>query len=70
MWRSRRARPNTEIVYTSKYPAYWELCDTLRDATTTKKALFYLYACNLARIAGFKELSPRGSVGRCSARRT
>ena len=42
-----------------KYPEYWELRDAmvaLWYATTTKKAPFYLYACNLARIAGFKEL--------------
>ncbi len=42
-----------------KYPEYWELRDAmvlLWNATTTKKAPFYLYACNLARIAGFKEL--------------
>jgi hypothetical protein len=42
-----------------KYAAYWELRDAmvaLWYATTTKKAPFYLYACNLARIAGFKEL--------------
>ncbi len=42
-----------------KYPEYWELRDAmvaLRYATAAKKAPFYLYACNLARIAGFKEL--------------
>jgi hypothetical protein len=42
-----------------KYPEYWELRDAmveLWNATEAKKAPFYLYACNLARIAGFKEL--------------
>ncbi len=42
-----------------KYPEYWELRDAmvaLWDATAAKRAPFYLYACNLARIAGFKEL--------------
>ena len=42
-----------------KYPEYWELRDAmvlLWYATATQKAPFYLYACNLARIAGFKEL--------------
>ena len=42
-----------------KYPEYWELRDAMVElwyATEAKKAPFYLYACNLARIAGFKEL--------------
>ena len=43
----------------AKYAAYWELRDAmvlLWYATETQQAPFYLYACNLARIAGFKEL--------------
>jgi hypothetical protein len=42
-----------------KYAAYWELRDAmvlLWNATEAQKAPFYLYACNLARIAGFKQL--------------
>ncbi len=42
-----------------KYAAYWELRDAmvlLWDATAAQKAPFYLYACNLARIAGFRRL--------------
>ena len=51
--------PEQRRASRAKYAAYWELRDAmvaLWDATTTKKAPFYLYACNLARIAGFKEL--------------
>ena len=42
-----------------KYGGYWELRDAmvaLWKATEKQKAPFYLYASNLARIAGFKEL--------------
>jgi hypothetical protein len=42
-----------------KYPEYWELRDAmvlLWNATEAQSAPFYLYACNLARIAGFQEL--------------
>jgi hypothetical protein len=43
----------------AEFPRYWELRDAmvaLWYATTTKKAPFYLYACNLAQIPGFKRL--------------
>ena len=41
------------------FPEYWELRDAMVAmwyATEAQKAPFYLYACNLAQIAGFKEL--------------
>ena len=51
--------PEQRLASRAKYAAYWELRDAmvlLWNATETQKAPFYLYACNLARIAGFQEL--------------
>jgi hypothetical protein len=66
---SVRPEEVSEIVATStpeqrhgsrlKYAAYWELRDAMvlmRDATAAHRAPFYLYACNLAKIAGFRGL--------------
>ena len=51
--------PEQRQASRAKYAAYWELRDAmvlLWDATEAQKAPFYLYACNLAKIDGFKKL--------------
>jgi hypothetical protein len=54
-----KSTPEQRQASRAKYAAYWELRDAmvlLWNATETQKAPFYLYACNLAKIAGFQQL--------------
>ena len=51
--------PQERLESRQKYAEYWELRDAmvlLWNATEAQAAPFYLYACNLARIAGFQDL--------------
>ena len=54
-----KSTPEERLASRQKYAEYWELRDAmvlLWEATEAQAAPFYLYACNLAKIAGFQEL--------------